>query len=365
MKITDVQASILSYTFAQPVVFAHLAMTERRIVLVRIYTDEGLFGIGDTDAEPTGDSLIKELILKNFKPLLIGENPLDIGRLWEKLCTKQRAMCRFALESYALGAVDMALWDLLGKSLNQPIAVLLGRHRTEIPAYASWSYLPPERIPEKMEQTVREGFSATKIRIGVNSQLDTRIVKAARDVLGDSIGLMVDVNSGWSKADAVQRARQLEEYQLGWIEEPIDPLDIAGYRQLRSKISTPIATGEHHYAKGQFRDLVMNECADIYQPDPRAGGISECKKIIDFVNTCGFPAVPHCYGSAIKGAATLQLIGATANTRSFELNMNADPLRTDIITDPPEVKNGIIAIPDKPGLGITLDEAQVKRYTVG
>jgi L-alanine-DL-glutamate epimerase-like enolase superfamily enzyme len=365
MKITDVQVNILSYQFSQPVVFAHLAMTERRIVMVRIHTDEGLFGIGDTDAEPTGDSLIKELILKNLKPLLIGESPLNIGRLWEKLCARQRSMCRYALESYALGAVDIALWDLLGKILNQPIAVLLGRHRTEVPAYASWSYLPPESIPEKMEQTLREGFTATKIRIGLNNDLDMKIVRTAREVLGETVGLMVDVNAGWTKTEAVQRARRLEAYQLDWIEEPIDPLDLSGYRHLRSKIGTPIATGEHHYAKEQFRDLVLNECADIYQPDPRAGGISECRKIIDFVNTCGFVAIPHCYGSAIKGAATLQLIGAAAKTRSFELNMNADPLRTAIVTDPPEVKNGKITIPDKPGLGITLDEAQVKRHTVG
>ena len=143
LKITDVQVTILGYRYPKPVVFAHLKMDVRKIALVRIFTDEGIVGIGDTDAEPTGDSVVKEIILRRFRPLLIGEDPLNIGYLWDKLHAVQRATAREGLESFALAAVDVALWDIIGKAVNKPVSVLLGRRRTEIPAYASWSYLTP------------------------------------------------------------------------------------------------------------------------------------------------------------------------------------------------------------------------------
>ncbi|NLC53849.1 MAG: mandelate racemase/muconate lactonizing enzyme family protein [Firmicutes bacterium] len=363
MKITDVQVDILGYRCKKPVVFSHLQILQRKIILVKIFTDEGIIGIGDVDAEPTGDSVARDIILNKYKPQLIGEDPLKIGYLWEKLINLPRAMGRLATEMYALGAVDVALWDIAGKAMNQPVASLLGKYRTEVPVYASWSYLTLEELPEKMEETLEKNFKATKIRIGVNPEIDEKLVATARNILGDECRLMVDVNSGWSRVDAERNAYLLEKYNLDWIEEPIDSSNIEGYRNLAARIRTPIAMGEHQNTRQEFRDLLLQEAADVYQPDIRAGGITECKKIVDMVNTWGFKAVPHCYGSGLKGAATLQLIGAISGPTLFELNMNEDPLRTEIIReDVFTVKDGKIKIPEGPGLGVSLDENSVRKY---
>lgn len=364
MRITDVRVDILGYRYSQPIVFAHLKMDVRKIVLVRIYTDEGVIGIGDTDAEPTGDSVVKNIILRRFRPLLIGEDPLNIGYLWDKLSGVQRATSRSGLESYALGAVDVALWDIAGKAANKPVAVLLGRRRSEIPAYASWSYLSQEDLADKLEQTGASGYRGAKIRIGVNPEKDRALVALAREVLGDQSDLMVDVNGGWSKVEAVRNVRRLEEFRLKWIEEPVDPRDTDAYRDLRQAVDTPIALGEHHNSEREFLELLKGDAGDVYQPDVRACGISECMKIANLANAWGFPVALHCFGSAIKYAATLQMLGSISNACFLEWNMNHCPLKTDIVEDPIVVDNGMVSIPDRPGLGVVLREDEIQKYSI-
>ncbi len=364
LKITDVQVTILGYRYPKPVVFAHLKMDVRKIALVRILTDEGIVGIGDTDAEPTGDSVVKDIILRRFRPLLIGEDPLNIGYLWDKLHAVQRSTAREGLESFALSAVDVALWDVLGKAVNKPVSVLLGRRRDEIPAYASWSYLTPDDVVEKMERTRAEGYGGAKIRIGVDPARDIALVSAAREALGSDRDLMVDVNSGWSRADALRNAKALERFSLKWIEEPVDPRDIDAYRELRKGVATPIALGEHHNSQREFVELLKAGAGTVYQPDVRAGGISECMKIANMVNSWGFQVALHCFGSAIKYAATLQMMASIHNSYYLEWNMNECPLKTALVENPIVVEAGMVRIPDRPGIGVVLNETAVQEYTL-
>ena len=182
--------------------------------------------------------------------------------------------------------------------------------------------------------------------------------------MGYDRDLMVDVNSGWSRVDAVRNARALEQFRLKWIEEPVDPRDVDAYRELRQAVATPIALGEHQSSQREFVELLRAGAGSMYQPDVRAGGISECMKIANMVNAWGFPVALHCFGSAIKYAATLQMMASIANSYYLEWNMNECPLKTEIVENPIVVENGMVKISDRPGIGVVLNEKAVDKYTL-
>lgn len=368
MKITDVTATVLTSHYDQKIQFAHMELTERRIILVRVYTDEGVIGLSDVDGPPAGDMACVELIRNTFKPLLVGKDPCEIGARNADMFYILNKLGRYrSLESYVLGAIDIALWDILGKVSGQPVHRLLGARQRQIAVYASLGQIEPGKIANEVGQRAAEGFAGVKIRIGFRQEQDDAIVSEARTALPLShpTRLMADANSGWNRAHAIQNGKRLEHHQLHWLEEPLPPYDLTGYAHLAAALDTPIAMGEHEiFNRYDARDILLAGAADIVQPDLRQG-ISEIMHIAHLASAWDIPCIPHFFGPALRFAAMIQVLAAIDNYQLCEYPVAFDPIRFEL-TDPPLVAvNGKMEVPSGPGLGVTLNESTVKRYTVG
>jgi D-galactarolactone cycloisomerase len=344
-----------------------MELTERRIIVVQVFTDEGLVGLGDIDGPPAGDMACLEILERTFRPILIGKNPLDVGARWHDMFQVLNTLGRYrSLESYVLGALDTALWDILGKAAGQPIRRLLGSQRDEVACYASLGQVAEKAIGEEVAKHAEQGFAGVKIRIGFADADDNAIVAAARTALpiNAKTKLMADVNSGWSRSFAVQRAKALDSHRLFWLEEPLPPFDLAGYAHLAEGLETPIAVGEHEiFNRWDARDFIAAKAADIVQPDLRQG-ISECLRIANLASAWQIPCIPHFFGPAIRFAAMVQLLGAIDNYLLCEYPIAFDPIRFEL-TDPPLIaENGKVRIPDGPGLGVTLKETTLSKFAV-
>lgn len=367
MRITDVRARLLRCESSQPIKFAHLEILSRSMILVEVETDTGIVGLGEIDAWPTGDQAAISMVNGKFRNLLVNEEAGDIQRLWDKmygLFISPMGRTR-GLEIYAIAAVDMALWDVLGKYLGQPVYRLLGAARNRIPAYASLGYVPLDKVDSTVASVVSKGFRALKVRIGVDPRIDEDIVREARKAAGPDISIMVDVNSGWSARESVSRASRLDKYDISWIEEPLPSHDIDGTAYLASKIKTPIALGEHQvFNRYDAKEIAIRRAASVIQPDMRAGGISECRRIAAVASAWDIPCVPHFFGNCMRLAAMTHLLGSIPNAWVLEYDVSLNPLRTQLPVDPIEVVEGYVNMPQRPGLGIELDCALVDKWTV-
>ena len=269
------------------------------------------------------------------------------------------------LEIYAIGAIDMALAGYTRQAPWPASARLLGAARDGIQAYASLGYVPLDEIDATVTSVLEKGFRAFKVRIGVDPSLDEGIVKLARQVAGPDVKIMVDVNSGWSARESWLRAKKLEKYDIAWIEEPLPSHDIVGAARTRCQ-------NRHAHrprrASGvqqvRARDILLSKAASVIQPDMRVGGISECRRIADVAAAWDVPCVPHFFGNCLRLAAMAHLLGSISNAWVLEYDVSINPLRTQLPIDPIEPVDGYVSMPQKPGLGVELDEELVERWTV-
>lgn len=365
MKITDVRTTVLESRYDRPIRFAHMDLSSRYIVLVEVLTDEGVVGIADVDGSPAGDLAVVPIIEHTFKPALIGMDPCQRGAIHDRLFELLHRLGRYqSLESYVLGAIDVALWDIAGKIANLPICQLLGQRRSEVDAYASLGRLKSDELGDEVERLAAEGFAGVKIRIGFGDGSDRALVSRARAALGETsrTRLMADVNSGWKAAHAIQAARALESFELFWLEEPLMPWSFSASAQLAAAIDTPVALGEHEiFNRYDAKRVLEMHAADIVQPDLRQG-ISECLRIAHLAEAHDVPCVPHFFGPAVRFAAMLHLLGSLDNYLLCEYPIAYDPIRFEL-TDPPMVaEKGKVEVPTGPGLGITINRSTVERY---
>ena len=321
LKITDVEAIVLR----QPVMDVAKADGSQDALLIRISTDEGITGIGEVDSLPPVikaivDAPPSHAIATGLKHLLVGENPLEIDRLWHKMYRGSIYYGRQGPAVHAISGIDIALWDIKGKTLGQPIHRLLGGpHRQEIRAYAS-TLMPdtPKETAAVVSALVERGFTAIKLGwgpFGRDADLDVTLVRAARLAAGDDIDLMFDIGLGWPNADhAIRQVRRFEEYRPYWVEEPLWPDETAAYRKLAATVETRIACGEEDVTRWGFTTLMDQTGVDVIQPDvTRAGGISECVRIAQLADLRGVTMVPHSWSTGIIKAASLHVIGAMPN----------------------------------------------------
>jgi L-rhamnonate dehydratase len=372
VKITNVQAIILR----QPEMDVSKADGSQDALLIRIETDAGITGFGEVDSLPPVvqaivDAPPSHAIASGLGHLLLGENPLEIDRLWHKLYRGSIYYGRQGPAVHAISGIDIALWDIKGKALGQPVHRLLGGpHRTAIRAYAS-TLMPdtPEETADVVAGLVGRGFTAVKLGwgpFGRDADLDVALVRAARMAAGDEVDLMVDIGLGWPNADhAIRQVRRFEEYRPYWVEEPLWPDDVAGYRKLANAVETRIACGEEDATRWGFAQLMKRARVDVIQPDvTRAGGISECVRIAQLAELEGVAMVPHAWSTGIIKAATLHLIGAMANATFLEYCVQETALNQLLTIERFPVVDGMVALPDRPGLGIEIDEDVVRRYAV-
>ena len=354
-------------------------------VLVRIETACGIVGYGEAKEE-VGSSAnchaLADLINHKFAPVLIGEDPRDIVRLAEKLYNGTRdhyalshgrvfpALGRRGIHISAMSGLDIALWDILGKSLGAPIWRLLGGRKTaKMPAYASGGWAGADKIGEQLNGYIaRGGFKAVKMRVGIIDGTvpnSVRRVRAARDAIGPDVGLMCDAHGTYSVPEAKQFCRLVEDCNLTWFEEPVTGDDKRGMAEVRASTSVPIAAGESEFNRFDFRDLAEMRAADIFQPDLAiCGGITEAMRIGALASAFNLRLAPHLWTGATAFAAGMHVAAASPAGFILEYSLGANPLLHELVLEKFAVNEGLVDIPDRPGLGITVDEDFVKRYGV-
>lgn len=336
--------------------------------LVRVRTTDGLEGIGEAYGLPAPEvpTAVIETILR---PLLLGQDAMATGAIWERLYGAQKGAGRtggFYLE--AISGVDMALWDLRGKALDEPIHRLLGGPiRDRIACYASPVPLlaTPAESAEAARAFVRDGFRAIKLKLGRGVETDLAHVAAVREAIGPGVGLHVDLNCAYTIATAVQLGRELEAFGVAWLEEPLETDDLDGLAEVRAKVNLPTVNGECIFTSFGIRDALLKRAVDVVMPNPaRAGGITEVWRIAQLCHAFHVDIAPHGVGSGINIAAALQLAAAAPNFSIYEYNQLLNPLREGLLRTPLQFEDGALLVPTGPGLGIELNEDAVREYTV-
>lgn len=337
--------------------------------LVRIQADNGLEGIGEAHGLMAPE-ITMTIVGQLFRPVLLGRNPLDTGVIWELLYGMQRGNGHTrGYMLMALAGVDMALWDLKGKYLEQPVHQLLGgAYRKTIPVYASpVPFLPdPAQSAEQARVFVSQGFNAIKLKIGRGVEQDAAHVAAVREAIGPSIQLMLDCNCGYDARTALLVANAVAPYNPFWLEEPVPPEDIDGLAFVRSRAPMRVVAGECEHSSFGIRELLSRQAVDAVQPNIcRAGGITEGQRIALVASMYNVPVAPHGVGSAVAIAAALHWMAATSNFLIYEYNRFLNPIREEILRQPLALRDGCLQVPDGPGLGIEIDPAVIERYSVG
>ncbi|WP_417425993.1 mandelate racemase/muconate lactonizing enzyme family protein [Hoeflea sp.] len=351
--------------------------------ILRIETDDGVVGWGEgkNAAGSSGNyATLVRLINEDFGPRLIGRDPADITFIWEELYNGVRAqkaamaghampeMARRGLTVSAISAIDIALWDILGKADGKPVWKLLGGRKADrMPAYASGGWASADKIGEQLQSYIDiGGFQAVKMRVGAmdsSPHASAQRVKAARAALGPDIELAVDAHGTFTVAGARRFAHLVVDCDLAWFEEPIIADDKAGTAELRASVNVPIATGESEATRFAFRDLAVMRAADIFQPDPAfCGGITEAMRIGTIASAFNLRLAPHLWAGAPCFFAGLHVCAASPASFTVEFSLGANPMIHDIIEDTVQARDGMIEIPEKPGLGFTMNEAILQRY---
>ena len=368
MKITHVICQILRVASVK----AKTASCQD-VVLVRVRADNGLEGIGEADASPEVikaifDAPFSHNIACGLRQLLIGENPLETERLWQKMYRRTMYFGRTSVTIAAMSAVDMALWDLKGKHFGEPIHRLLGgKIHDRIQGYASILFgRDGQETSDIARRWVEGGYQAVKLGwepMGQNEALDIELVRGGREGVGDAM-LLIDAGCVWDARTALRRAQAFHEFNIGWLEEPLRQADVDGYVWLRDRSPVPIAAGEGECGRESFRPLIDRHALDIYQVDPSRCGFTDGAYIRARVEEIGARLCNHCYTSPITVAASLHWLSTCRDAFVFEDCVEDSPMRHELTLEKLQTKNGWITVPDEPGLSITLNEDFVKKYLV-
>ena len=371
MKITNIEVTNLRFTYppGQRFQYAGGTCTGRLSSLIRVSTDEGIEGIGSVYSHP---DLVRMIVEQQLRNLLIGEDPLEVEAIWDKNYRITRWYGRKGAAISALGGIDVALWDIRGKAAGRPIYQLLGAERHSVPAYASallWKNDPAE-LADEAARHVSNGFRAMKTRLGRNYEYDLAGLQAIRDQIGPSNRLMVEGNARYSLEQAKRMLPHFREANAFWLEEPFTPEDVDNYLALRRDCKgLPLAAGENEFGVQGFRELMDGkmdqQLVDIVQPDAsRAGGITECHRIGKLAADRGFRVATHTWSDAVALVANMHLIASLPTAITVEVDQTGNPFIEDLLAEPLKVVDGEIAMPQKPGLGIELNQETVERYAL-
>jgi L-alanine-DL-glutamate epimerase-like enolase superfamily enzyme len=341
-------------------------------LVVEVCADDGQVGLGNAALAPEAAKQVIDLYLK---PLLIGQDPWDLERLWQLMYRKTIAFGRRGIGMVAISALDIALWDLLGKSAKQPVFRLLGgRTKARIPVYASRLYaVEPDELRAEAKRYKEEGYRAMKLRFGwgpadgASGMLrNIELVRTVRETIGDDVDLMADAYMGWTLDYAKRILPLLEPFRLRWLEEPVVPDDLYGYAALKSYARIPIAGGEHEFTLFGFRSLLEAHALDYIQFDTnRVGGITQARKIAALAEAYSVPVIPHA-----GQMHNYHVVMASLNSPMAEYFPMVDvevgnELFWYIFAGEPRAKGGYIDLDDNtPGLGLTIEESGLERFEI-
>ena len=376
MKIDRIEAYVLEQQLDKPFYFSQFGFDKRQTCLVKVVAADGSYGWG----EGYGPAAVIQAGVDFLSPLVIGEDALQVEAIWSKMHRRALDYARRGVLVAAISAIDIALWDLRGKLLNQPVSTLLGgRRREQVQVYATGLYFTdtPDLIGKLTEEArgyVAQGFRAIKMKVGLGVETDVRHVRAVRAAIGDEIDLMADANHAYSLSEALHFARAIEPLNIRFFEEPLSPEDYEGYRELRMRTSIPIAGGECEYLLAGFRQLLSGLCVDIAQPDIcAAGGLTEVKRIAALASAFQTNLIPHCWGSGIAFAAGLHLVSTLdivpgrlrMPAALLEMDRSENALRDRLTAPQFQVDDGMVAVPTGPGLGVDVNADMLEYFQAG
>ena len=350
--------------------------------LVKVTTDAGICGYSDME---TCAGVAKACVdaprwsqeegmecFDGLASLLIGQNPLEVERLWYRMYRGSIYYGRRGVAIQAISAIDIALWDICGKFLGQPVCILLGgKWRDKVRAYGSTLFRPtPAAMKEAVKSYVGKGFTALKFGWGVfgrDAGLDVKLVEAAREELGWKRDLLVD--TGWfverTAKEAIQVVRSLEPFTPYLIEELLHPEDYDGYRKVAEAVETRIACGEQEATEWGFQQLIERGCVDVLQPDlTRCGGLTVTRKIVHMAERANRLVIPHSWSSDLLTAASLHLTAFQRRAPFVEFSTSQGPLSRLLVKEPLRMEDGYLRVPEGPGLGVEVNDAIINEYRI-
>ena len=391
MRITEVSTIKLRYVLDVPMADAVHYMPERGLLLVQVGTDEGQVGIGECAAYGGTLDSMEAVVLGDLRPSLLGEDPFTVERLWAKMAWRGHQRGQRGMLPMAISGVDIALWDIIGQATRTPLYRLLGGYRDTLDAYASAGFYAGTKgvaeVAEEFAGYAERGFRFGKMKVGRNPDVmtnalhdmwasdyalctldeDIERVRAVRRAVGPNFKLAIDANNAWTPAVALRFMRRVADQDIFWLEEPVPTDDVAGSAEIARALDVPVAGYESETGLGGFRDLIERRAVDIVQPDVIwTGGISECRRVAALAHAHRLPVIPHVFSSAVASIANMHFIAAIPNGGLLEFDQNPNPLRSELFAEPIEVgTDGKVRLPERPGLGVTLNQATIDKYRVG
>ena len=355
MKITSVESFILAVPTPKPM---GLQYPVQKLVCADIATDEGIRGLGYSLVFGGGGAEAVQAYVERLKPLLIGEDPLFVERLWEKMFRADMGIKKQGVAAYALSALDIGLWDVAGKAAKLPLYKLWGAVSDRIPAYGSggWSRYSEKELIEEAERYAALGCSYYKMKIHhADPRENRRRVEAVNKAVAGKMRLMVDVNQRLNVRDSIRQAEVLEDLDLVWYEEPVLADDLAGCAEVARSTKIPVAIGENNYTRWEFRELIERRAATYLMPDVcRALGYSETLRIGQLAAAHGVAVSPH-----VVHELSLHVVGTLSNGFLVEF---IDWTPPDLFEEMPKCQDGHFRISDRPGHGMAFTAAALKKY---
>jgi L-alanine-DL-glutamate epimerase-like enolase superfamily enzyme len=375
MEITDV----VVHTLSLDEVAGEKADGTQDACIIEVETDEGLTGVGEADSSPAVMNAVVNAPVshdksKGLKHVVMGRDPFDVEAVWNDMYEASYFYGRKGAAINAMSGIDMALWDVMGKATDRPLYQLLGgKHRDAVRAYASTLFpadpTNTEHVREAARDALDRGFTAIKFGwggFGRNRRDDVALVGAARDELGPGFDIMVDAGMIWQDdvKGGIRTTNAIDDaHGIFWIEEPVFADNVDGYRRFSRACETRVVGGEEEYTVYGFRDFVDRGEIDGVQPDvARSGGITHVQKIATLAAERGIPLYPHGYSTNLVVAASLHLVAANRNAPLLEYCVEDSPLRWDVTEEEFPVEDGLVRVPEAPGLGVTLDRDTLERY---
>jgi L-alanine-DL-glutamate epimerase-like enolase superfamily enzyme len=383
VKITDVQLFVLkSEGLYNNPEGSEEPLGPTYMGVVKVSTDEGISGYSDLESNANVAKACVDAPKWSQEPgmecfdglatLLVGENPLEVERLWYKMYRGSIYYGRRGVAIQAISAIDIALWDICGKVYKQPVHILLGgKWRDTVRAYGSTLFRPtPDAMREAVDNYVAEGFTAVKFGWGVfgkDFKRDVTLVEAAREALGSDRDLLVD--TGWfverTPKEAIQVVRSIEQFRPFLVEELLHPEDYEGYRQVSTTVETRIACGEQEATEWGFAQLIERGGVDVLQPDlTRCGGFTVARKIVHMADRANRIVIPHSWSSDLLTAASLHLAAFQRRAEFVEFSTSQGPLSRMLVKEPLRMKDGYLPVPTGHGLGVEVDDAVIEHYRV-
>jgi L-alanine-DL-glutamate epimerase-like enolase superfamily enzyme len=363
MRITDIEARLYRIPPSVHIEDAIQRVSHWELIVTTVKTDAGISGTGFAYTIGLGGSAIRELLDTYLAPLVLGQDPTDVERIWRNGWWELHSLGSAGITRFALASIDIAIWDILAQHAGLPLYRILGGTRDRIPAYASGinMHLDGEPLLDQMRGFLAQGYRAVKMKVGRDTPLeDVERVGAVRRLIGPGMRLMLDVNQAWTAGEAIRRTALLQPFDPFWLEEPLLADDRAGHVHVRQATGVPIAVGESLYTRYEFADYIRAGAVDIIQADIiRVGGFTEWMKIAKLAESFNLPVAPH-----FMMELSIHALCAVPNGLMLEDLKGGSLTDLGILLEPIQVINGELAPAGRPGHGIVLDPKALGRYEV-